>query len=90
MNTSAILIYGTPLFAGLLLYVSRRWRRATKDTATLRESQAAGLTEPPSLHPEFDPALCIGSGACVAACPEKAIGVVHGKAQLINACFRPG
>ena len=85
MNTSAILIYGTPLFAGLLLYVSRRWKRARKDTATLRESQAAGLTEPPSLHPEFDPTLCIGSGACVAACPEKAIGLVHGKAHLVNA-----
>ena len=85
MNTTAILMYGTPLFAGFLLYVSRRWQRARKDTATLRESQSAGLTEPPSLHPEFDSALCIGSGACVAACPEKAIGLVHGKAHLVNA-----
>jgi len=85
MKTSALLIYGTPLIAGLLLYISRRWKQSRADKATLRESQASGLTEPPSLHPEFDTALCIGSGACVTACPEKAIGLVHGKAQLVNA-----
>jgi len=92
MGTSAIIIYGMPLFAGLLFYAVRRWRRATADRATLRESQASGLTEPPSLHPEFDDAQCIGSGACVAACPEKAIGLVHGKAQLVNpsACIGHG
>ena len=85
MKTSAMIIYGLPLLAGLLFYIVRRWRRAALDTATLRESQASGLTEPPSLHPEFDDAQCIGSGACVSACPEKAIGLVHGKAHLVNA-----
>jgi len=85
MQTSVIIIYGTPLIAGFVLYIFNRWRRAKRDTATLHESQASGLTEPPSLHPEFDTSLCIGSGACVAACPEKAIGLVHGKAQLVNA-----
>ena len=85
MQTSAIIIYGAPLIAGFVLYLSHRWRQARKHHATLRESQASGLTEPPTLHPEFDPALCIGSGSCVAACPEKAIGLVHGKAHLVNA-----
>ncbi len=85
MKTNAILIYGMPLILGFVFYIVRRWQRTVQDTATLRESQASGLTEPPSLHPEFDNARCIGSGACVAACPEKAIGLVHGKAHLVNA-----
>ena len=92
MKTNVILIYGMPLIVGFFFYLFRRWRRATQDTATLRESEAAGLTEPPSLHPEFDNTQCIGSGACVAACPEKAIGLVHGKAYLVNpaACIGHG
>jgi thioredoxin reductase/ferredoxin len=32
-----------------------------------------------------DLARCIGSGACVKSCPEHALGVVNGKAVLINA-----
>jgi thioredoxin reductase/NAD-dependent dihydropyrimidine dehydrogenase PreA subunit len=32
----------------------------------------------------IDPNRCIGSSACVTACPESAIGVINGKAQLVN------
>jgi thioredoxin reductase/NAD-dependent dihydropyrimidine dehydrogenase PreA subunit len=32
-----------------------------------------------------DPNRCLGSGACARACPEGALGVVNGKATLINA-----
>jgi thioredoxin reductase/NAD-dependent dihydropyrimidine dehydrogenase PreA subunit len=32
-----------------------------------------------------DPDRCIGSGGCARACPENALGVVNGKATLINA-----
>jgi thioredoxin reductase/NAD-dependent dihydropyrimidine dehydrogenase PreA subunit len=41
--------------------------------------------EPPSLHPVIDPVRCIGSGSCAQACPEQALGVVGGKAVLVNA-----
>jgi thioredoxin reductase/NAD-dependent dihydropyrimidine dehydrogenase PreA subunit len=51
----------------------------------LGEAVAAGLNEPPSLHPVVDPARCIGSGSCVKVCPEHALGMVNGKATLINA-----
>ena len=45
-----------------------------------------GLFEPVSLHPYIDLNTCIGSAACVADCPEKDIlGIVHGKATVINA-----
>jgi thioredoxin reductase/Pyruvate/2-oxoacid:ferredoxin oxidoreductase delta subunit len=69
----------------LLLYVRRQSRRQRAHLAQLKEAQEAGLVEPPSLHPIVDPTRCMGSGACVTACPEKALGVVNGKAVLINA-----
>jgi thioredoxin reductase/ferredoxin len=51
----------------------------------MHEAEKAGLNEPPSLHPVVDPNRCLGSGACARACPEGALGVVNGKATLINA-----
>ncbi len=40
---------------------------------------------PPSLHPRIDLSRCIGSGACVAACPEsRVLAVVDGVASLVN------
>jgi len=49
------------------------------------DSVKQGLNEPPSLHPVVDSARCIGGGGCARACPEGALGVVGGKAVLINA-----
>ena len=44
-----------------------------------------GLFEPVSLHPHIDLNTCIGSGACIAECPEKDIlGIVDGIATVIN------
>ena len=43
------------------------------------------MTEPASLHPVVDHVRCLGCASCVNACPEKnVLGVIHGKAQLIN------
>ncbi len=45
-----------------------------------------GFHEPVSLHPVVDLNICIGSGACIKACPEHDIlGIHNGKAQTINA-----
>ena len=40
----------------------------------------------------IDPARCVASGTCVAACPEEALGIVDGKAVLVNpsACIGHG
>jgi thioredoxin reductase (NADPH) len=67
--------------------VQARFRRKT-DRENIQRIEAAkseGLTEPVSLHPLIDPDLCIGSAACVSACPEgDVLGLVKGKAALIN------
>ncbi|MDO9236818.1 MAG: NAD(P)-binding domain-containing protein [Aquabacterium sp.] len=68
---------------GLHLLLAGRKRQAAE--RALSESKQAGLHEPASLHPVVDPNRCFGSGACVKACPEEALGIVNGKATLINA-----
>ncbi len=76
--------YLVPLALILWWTARTRSRASTKSEAVRGESIAAGLTEPPSLHPIIDNVLCCGSGACVRACPEEALGIVNGKAVLIN------
>ena len=42
--------------------------------------------EPTTLHPKIDPAMCIGSTACVKACPQHdVLGLISGRGALINA-----
>jgi thioredoxin reductase (NADPH) len=78
-------LYAVTFLLVVVLYV-RRQRRIQRDHARqLNESVAAGLAEPPSLHPVIDNRICLGSSSCVTACPEDAIGIVNGKAVLINA-----
>ena len=76
--------YAVPLAFALLLHIQARRRRELASVAVMRQSVEAGMTEPPSLHPVVNPALCCGAGACVNACPEQALGIVNGKAQLVN------
>ena len=68
-----------------VLYVRRQRRMQTIHAAKLEASVLGGMVEPPSLHPVVDHARCIGSGACVKVCPEQALGIVGGKAVLVNA-----
>ena len=89
----AALVYIVPFMGGLVLFAMARNRAAKRAASAWKESQEAGLTEPTSLHPHIDLSLCCGSGACVTACPEKTvIGIVDGKAQLVDptACIGHG
>ncbi|MEZ5650752.1 MAG: NAD(P)-binding domain-containing protein [Burkholderiaceae bacterium] len=90
MNEAAL--YAAALATILLLYFRHRASARSADRHRLQEAEAAGLLEPPSLHPVVDDAACIGSGACTRACPEKALGVVDGKGVLVNgsACIGHG
>lgn len=66
------------------------WERSDRQRENVAERiaadvQAMGDVVAQSLSPRIDPALCIGSGACVSACPESnVIALVGGRAQLVN------
>lgn len=82
---SYVFLYVGAALCVVAVYLFFKRRR---ESANVREHQASieqGLNEPPSLHPVVDPLRCIGSGGCVHACPEGALGIVKGKAVLINA-----
>ena len=89
---SAYAFYIVPVAIALVYYVRHRVRAERVHVETLESSLQAGLTEPPSLHPVIDTELCIGSGSCVRACPEGALGLIAGKAVLTNpsACIGHG
>ncbi len=61
------------------------FRREDLAQAQLAEAVASGLDQPPSLHPVVDTDTCIGSAACVDACPESVLGRVAGLTQMVSA-----
>ena len=100
LQIEQIAIYGVTTIIIVIVLVSYIWiqRRNSKIIKTkISEAREAGLHEPVSLYPVIDPNRCIGSGACVDACPEKDIlGLSNGRSSIINAshcighgaCFR--
>jgi thioredoxin reductase/Pyruvate/2-oxoacid:ferredoxin oxidoreductase delta subunit len=85
-------LYGLPLAAALFVYLWSRRSREADALAVMRTAEQAGLTEPATIHPVIDPSICVGSGACVRACPEKTLAIVKGKGHQINpsACIGHG
>lgn len=75
------------MLAGIFYFYLRKNRRTSLQTkAKLEKAAEYGFHEPVSLHPVIDPDICIGSGACIKACPEHDIlGLQSGKAKTINA-----
>jgi len=91
MNSQSMdvwLVYGVLLLTIVALYVRRQRRIHARHLRTQEEFIAAGMTEPASLHPIIDAALCLGCGACVKACPEQphheVLGLINGKAALVG------
>jgi thioredoxin reductase (NADPH) len=68
---------GAYLFALLLIsivlffYLRGKSRTSKKNVKKIEEAKNLGLFEPVSLHPFVNENICIGSGACIEACPEK-------------------
>ncbi|MGV6853199.1 MAG: NAD(P)-binding domain-containing protein [bacterium] len=89
----SILVY-VSLGVIIIWFITRLSKKTEQTTIhQLTENTASGLNEPPTLHPVIDPALCMGCGSCVKACPEgKILGLIDNKAQLINgsACIGHG
>ncbi len=80
------LLSGLLCAAVVVLYLRREAAKSRTARSLLEEARTRGLTEPASLHPRIDPGRCMGSAACVRACPEKTVlGLVDNRAVLINA-----
>jgi thioredoxin reductase (NADPH) len=81
-------LYFTPMAIIIYVYARRRQARLRTDAEARAAAIDAGLTEPASLHPVINKSLCIGCAACADVCPEMpghtVIGIVNGKAELVN------
>ena len=94
MIDQAVYVAVVLIVVGVVATYVWKYRAATRRAEhILRKSVAAGLTEPVTLHPEVDPNICIGTGACVKVCPEgDIIGIIHGRFSLLapNKCIGHG
>ena len=83
--TESLFVYALMLAT---VFVAYGWvlRRTNRRSLAMRDAAvAAGLSQPASLHPVFDPALCLQCGACVKACPEgDVIGFINGNPTLVE------
>jgi thioredoxin reductase (NADPH) len=81
------------LVVGFQLWSARRAGRKEEHAHAQHQQTLERNVQPVSLHPQVNLGACIGSGACVTACPEKdVIAVIDGKARLVNpnACIGHG
>lgn len=81
-------LYLLPVVAIVVWYMRRHNRLERESLHALKLATEAGMLEPPTLHPEIDPTICIGCKSCVVACPEQdahaVLGMIGKKARLIG------
>jgi thioredoxin reductase/Pyruvate/2-oxoacid:ferredoxin oxidoreductase delta subunit len=84
----SLIFYAVPMSVITAVYVLRQRRTHEQHTRIFKDTVAAGMTEPASLHPLINESKCLGCGTCVKACPETAhhdvLGLINGKAALIG------
>ena len=68
----------------VLSYLIAFRRRNRRDRERAGAAQLHGAQAPMGAFPYIDPAVCIGCGGCVAACPEKVLGIVGGLAVAVQ------
>jgi len=85
-NIMAYLLIAIFLVVIFYSYLKRGKVKSKENRIKINKARELGFYEPVSLHPVIDPDICIGSGACITACPEHdIIGIVSGKGITINA-----
>lgn len=86
--TTLIVVLGLVTVAGLPYLLWTRMEARNHQRATILHQDTLSLGDdvaPASIHPEVSLDECIGSGACVRACPEKDIlAITDGRARLLN------
>ena len=100
MDPAALAVYGITILVCVFIvyrYVRKGQKKSEEIRHKVERAKEEGRFEPVSLHPYINLDACIGSGACIRACPEKDIlGIIDGKATVINtsscighgACFQ--
>lgn len=85
-NLISYIIIGAVVFIIFYFYLKNIRKKSEETAKKIQRAKESGLHEPITLHPVVNTEICIGSGACINACPEKDIlGLVNGKAKTINA-----
>jgi thioredoxin reductase (NADPH) len=77
------------IFLALLLVIAvpywlRTVRRKRQALQSYQKNVKAGFTEVATLHPRIDVLRCIGCASCVRVCPENVLGIIEGRAAIIN------
>ncbi len=88
-----LLIENITLIAGAVIilvvvgpYLFLQSRGSKKMSKEIERAKQDGLSEPATIHPKVNRAICIGSGSCINACPEKnVLGIVDNKAEAVYA-----
>lgn len=85
-NLLTYLVVGFFVVLTLYIYLRIKNKGSAATQQKIEKAKELGFHEPVSLHPVVSHDMCIGSGACIAACPEKDIlGIVSSQAVTINA-----
>ena len=67
-------------------YLLLQKRGSRKMSEEIKHAKEYGLYEPVTIHPKVNRAVCIGSGSCINACPEKnVLGIVDNQAETVYA-----
>lgn len=85
-NIAAYLIVAIIGIWIVVYYLRSEKRKSRLVEEKIEYAKELGFHEPVSLHPVIDNDICIGSGACVRACPEQDIlGLVNGRGHPVKA-----
>ena len=88
MSTTWLVLLGLVAIVSVPYVLWSRLEARKHDRARKVHDEVVALGDelvPVSIHPEIDLDACIGSGACVRACPETdVLAITDGRARLIN------